>query len=104
MYRCQHCGTVTSPRVSVETVVVETRPRVYPFRKEAHREIVWKERLNRREKQDDPGGTGREIVREIRVCPPCKRAPALSDRSQAVDVVAANLAAAELRTLGMISG
>lgn len=23
---------------------------------------------------DDPGGVGREIVREIRVCPPCKQA------------------------------
>jgi len=38
------------------------------------REIVWKKPLKRWEHQDDPGGTGREIVREIRVCPPCKQA------------------------------
>jgi rubredoxin len=56
-----------------ETIVVETRPGVYPPRRKAHREIVWKKPLQRLEKQDDPGGTGWEVVREIQVCPPCKR-------------------------------
>ena len=74
MFRCHHCGTVTPPRVSAETVVVETRPRVYPFRRKAHRELIWREILRKWEQRDDPGGTGWEIVREIRVCPPCKRA------------------------------
>lgn len=72
MFRCHHCGTVTPPRVSAETVVVETRPRIYPFRRKAHRELTWRESLRTWEKRDDPGGTGWEIVREVRVCPPCK--------------------------------
>ena len=74
MFRCQHCGTVTPPRVSAETIVVETRPSVYPPRRKANREIIWKKPLQRFEKQDDPGGTGHEIVREMSVCPPCKQA------------------------------
>lgn len=74
MFRCQHCGTVTPPRVSAETVVVETRPRVYPFRKEVAEIICLRHPRPKLETRDDPGGTGWEIVRAIRVCPPCKRA------------------------------
>jgi len=74
MSRCQHCGAVTPPRVSAETIVVETRPRVYPFREEAQEVVVWHHGKRKIEPRDDPGGTGREIAREIRVCPPCKRA------------------------------
>jgi hypothetical protein len=72
MFRCQLCATVTPPNTSAERVVVATRPRVYPARREANREIVWKPGLKKWAPQDDPGGTGWEIVREITVCPPCK--------------------------------
>jgi hypothetical protein len=58
MFQCHHCGTVTPPRVSAETIVAKTRPRVNPPRRKAHREIVWKKPLQHFEKQDDPGGTG----------------------------------------------
>ena len=76
MFRCQHCGTVTPPRVSAETIVVETRPTVYPFREDAHRITDCqhhRENRGKHEPHHDPGGTGREVVREIRVCPPCKQ-------------------------------
>jgi hypothetical protein len=56
-----------------ETVVVGTRPRAYPWREKAQRE-VWRNNRLWKAKHDDPGGVGREIVREIRVCPPCKLA------------------------------
>ena len=73
MFQCQHCGTVTPPRVSAETLVVETRARVYPFREKVAEIICLRHRTPKLETRDDPGGTGREIVREIRVCLPCKR-------------------------------
>ena len=74
MFRCQHCGTVTPPRVSAETIVVEIRPRVYPFREKVAEVICLRHRRPKLETRDDPGGTGHEIVHEITVCPPCKRA------------------------------
>jgi hypothetical protein len=74
MFRCQHCGVVVPPHTSVELVVLETRPRVYPLRRKVQRELVWNDILRKREKRDDPGGRGHEIVRQIAVCPPCKRA------------------------------
>ena len=74
MFRCQHCGTVTPPRVSAETVVVVTRLQTYPFREDAHRITDCRRHKNPHPAHDDPGGTGSAIVREIRVCPPCKRA------------------------------
>ena len=73
MFQCQHCGNVVPPRTSAETVVVETRPRVYPWREEAQRAVFRGGRLHK-PKHDDAGGRGRETIREIRVCPPCKRA------------------------------
>ena len=73
MFRCQQCGAVTPPRVSTETIVVETRPRVYPFRAEAQEVVVWRNGSRKIETRDDLGGTGWEIVRELRVCPPCKQ-------------------------------
>ena len=72
MYRCQQCGLVVPPCTSAETIVVETRPRTYPSRLRVMREVVHKKHLDRRENADDRGGTGREIVRELKVCPPCK--------------------------------
>jgi hypothetical protein len=73
MFRCQHCGTVVPPRVSAERQVVETRPSVYPFRKEANTPKIQKGGTWKYEDRDDPGGVGREIAREIQVCPSCKR-------------------------------
>ena len=63
------------PRTPRQLVVVQTRPRSYPFRRDAHR-------VPRRPGDkgtgkwrwfDDDGGEGAEIVREIGVCPDCAR-------------------------------
>jgi hypothetical protein len=72
MFRCQACGNVVPPRVSAEIVTIETRPHIYPHRSRVMRETVKLQPSNKLVKRDDPGGAGREIVREIRVCPPCK--------------------------------
>jgi hypothetical protein len=47
--------------------VVETRRREYPFRSKANQF----RKDGKTEKADDPGGVGREIVREILVCRAC---------------------------------
>jgi hypothetical protein len=52
-FRCQRCGRSIRSGVKANTVVVETRRRTYEY-------------------QDGrPNGVGREIVKEIRVCPDC---------------------------------
>lgn len=68
MYRCEICHEVVPAKTKAQRVVVETRPRVYPFRKEANRR-VWKK--SKWEKTDNEGGTGFEIVREVIACPSC---------------------------------
>lgn len=63
---------------------METRERQYPFRLKANRfkrprrpdEPGNKSRVRTR---DDPGGSGREIVREVALCPPCAAAAAAED-------------------------
>jgi hypothetical protein len=67
MYRCQHCQQVVPPNTKAHRVVVETRVRVYPFRKEVNRVV----RDRHVEYTHDQGGLGREIVREIIICPAC---------------------------------
>lgn len=67
MYRCDRCGEVSPPRTPSLRKVVVTRAKSYPFRSKVNRtRIKGKVRLC-----DDPGGRGREIVREITVCPDC---------------------------------
>jgi hypothetical protein len=73
MYRCQLCSRVSAAGTPQRRVVLTTRARKYPFRRDANVifRIVngkWKE-----VKIDDPGGTGTEIVSEVRVCPECAR-------------------------------
>jgi hypothetical protein len=67
MYRCEICKEVVPPRTPSHRVVVETREVRYPFRADAN-VVVVKGKL---EKRNDPGGIGREIVREVIVCPRC---------------------------------
>jgi hypothetical protein len=75
MFRCELCSCVVPPRTRARRVVVATRARRYPFRREAniHR---WLEMKNGRPKHkedypDNPGGVGLETVREVKVCPAC---------------------------------
>lgn len=53
MYICENCEAQVGPRIGSNLVTIETRHKVYPPR------------------GNDPGGVGREIVKEIRVCPDC---------------------------------
>ena len=102
MYKCQVCGDVTAPHTPAFRITMETRARCYPRRyhansfsneaprprkgKAAPRPIpprfdakaaLRKGRGGRVEGKtvyiDDSGGEGREIVREITVCPYCAR-------------------------------
>jgi hypothetical protein len=70
MYRCEECSSVVGPGVSQIREVVETRFKRYPVRENANH--VMKHAKRKRVLVDDPGGTGREIVRERSLCPSCK--------------------------------
>jgi len=56
MYKCESCKTQVGSGIPCNIVVVETRTKVYPAR------------LN----VGDPGGIGREIVKELQLCRKCK--------------------------------
>ncbi len=67
MYICQLCQVVVPANTPAHRVVIEARPRQYPRRADANP----KSRKRKSGRADDPGGTGRETVREITVCPAC---------------------------------
>ena len=72
MYRCEKCNEVAPAGARVVRVVAEQREASYPRRKDVF--IVRMLKPNGRIKkvgQDDPGGHGRQIVRELKVCPGC---------------------------------
>jgi hypothetical protein len=72
MYRCHFCKAVVREGVSAHRVVLETRRAEYPRRKEVR--TIKKGRKNDRKKgrvQGDPGGRGKEIVREVLACRSC---------------------------------
>lgn len=72
VFRCQLCFCVVPPRTPAHTVVVQTRTRKYPYRREAFHVVEIDARGKRKVKpRDDPGGIGREAVRELVVCPTC---------------------------------
>lgn len=67
MYRCELCNRVSRPGDRAMKVVLERRPAEYPSRGKAQRA-----RSGRRSKpQDDPGGAGYEIAKEVIVCVAC---------------------------------
>ena len=67
MYRCEFCNATIPANTPSRRVVVETRPRTYPYRPEANK-FLKKRKI---EKRDDPGGHGTEIARELIACPSC---------------------------------
>ena len=67
MYRCEICKEVVPPHTPSHRVVTETRPAQYPFRPDANVVLV----KGKSEKRHDPGGSGREIAREVIACPRC---------------------------------
>jgi hypothetical protein len=84
VFRCQLCREVVPSNTRPIRRVVETRERQYPFRLKANR-IKRKRRpdeprgTKRVRYRDDPGGSGREIVRELALCAACAAAVAAED-------------------------
>ena len=74
MYRCELCGLNVPPQTRAHRVVLETREKLYRFRPEAFRVVEWNGGKRREIKKDDVGGSGWEIVREVRACPSCSPA------------------------------
>ena len=70
MFRCEVCGSTVPARVSPQRLVVATRPKTYPRRKAVHFQPG--RHGGQGKWVDDPGGTGQEIAREVRVCPTCR--------------------------------
>jgi hypothetical protein len=77
VFRCQLCREVVLRNTRPIRRVVETRERQYPFRLKANRfkrkprPDEPKGKKGRVKYRDDPGGSGREIVRELALCPDC---------------------------------
>lgn len=56
MFRCQNCGVTTAPKVKANFMVVQSRDVVY---------------VNHNMEGDEIISKGKEIVKEIKVCPAC---------------------------------
>jgi hypothetical protein len=67
MYQCHLCKQIAPAGTRAHRIVLETRPRTYPFRRAVQRYA----RDGKRLYHDDPGGTGYETVREVLVCAEC---------------------------------
>jgi hypothetical protein len=76
MFRCQLCGTVVPPRTPSHRVVVQSRPKRYPYRPRANSFFRWVKGKHKKLHTDDPGGSGTAIVREVRACAACAANPA----------------------------
>lgn len=64
MFVCQGCSRSFGPKVRPNRIVVEQREVTYPYREGANpRDDI--------DGTDDPGGHGREIVKEVVACDPC---------------------------------
>lgn len=61
MIKCGICNGQTATEEKVVRVVLETRPATYPYRNKVHRYV----KDGKVEWNDDPGGKGQEIVREV---------------------------------------
>ncbi len=68
MFRCEICGDIVPAGVSAQSVVVQSRSKDYPSRSE---KLTGGRSRFVRERTVDKGGEGREIVRELKVCPKC---------------------------------
>lgn len=76
MWNCQACRETVQPHTKLQLVVTETREKVYPVRPGAqpyHKRSIFAEGASKKKLtyKDDPGGVGREIVKEKRLCDKC---------------------------------
>jgi hypothetical protein len=72
VFRCEFCSRVSAAGTPARRIIVQVRPRTYPYRPGANRIV----RLDPKGKPkvyyiDDPGGVGREAAREAIVCASC---------------------------------
>jgi len=65
MFRCHFCATCPPAKTKAIRITITAHARTYPARPEAHPY----HREGKLKYQDDPGGTGFEIVREPRITP-----------------------------------
>jgi hypothetical protein len=68
MYKCQNCSTLVSSNQSSYLFAIIKRKKQYSFRAEANTFIA---KDGKKKKPNDPGGSGYETVKEIRVCRKC---------------------------------
>jgi len=67
-FKCGICGNTSKPHQSATRIVMETRDKIYPVRMGVHK---FRNRLGTKIEKDDPGGIGKEIAKEILICPSC---------------------------------
>lgn len=74
MYICAFCKKPSSPRMSCHKIVTATKTIHHPVRNKVNKKLVIdKSGRNKIEWQDDPGGVGLQIVREVNACAECAR-------------------------------
>ena len=84
MYRCEFCNRVSRPGERATKVETERRPAEYPSRSKAQRA-----RSGRRSKfQDDPGGAGYEIAKEVIACATCAQEHLAKEAAEMADAPA----------------
>ena len=76
MYKCQICNKSTPPTTRCCRLVLKIREKIYPRRPKSNKGYSFKDgdsvKSNKsRDKMDDYGGKGWEIVHEINCCPKC---------------------------------
>jgi hypothetical protein len=59
MFKCERCATQSSAKTPPHLFPIATRQKIYPARRDRSGVL------------NDKGGTGHEVVREIRVCADC---------------------------------
>jgi hypothetical protein len=77
VYLCKICRSVIGPNIPALLIPTVVRKRKYPPRPKANKLIDPRKPGKRHViRIDDPGGEGRETVKELRVCAACaERAP-----------------------------
>lgn len=74
MFYCQNCSVLVASGVKSSRFVCESRIVKHPYRSKANLVIRFNDMGKRIEfLVDDPGGTGSQVTREMRVCPECAR-------------------------------
>lgn len=69
MFKCQSCNKISKPKESQNTVIVETRPKVYTAIQEVVTEL--EDGTVETNVVEAVIGNGWEIVKEIKVCTTC---------------------------------